>query len=120
MKFLLPIALGVLLISGCTSSQNTLPPLSSVKPGLAAEGTLANEKLIADASKAVFKIVGHSGKGKVITKFVVQKPVGPAGARAWREIWIYDIEGSNQAFIMTFKEAGVSSAVFEIRKFNRL
>ena len=56
------------------------------------------------------------GGNKRVTKFVIQQPVGMPGRKAWREMWIYDIEGANQPFILTFREDGQGSANFEIKK----
>ena len=49
--------IAALALSAC-SSPNRLPPLSSVRPGVAKEGTLANEQLVRDATAALYKIVG--------------------------------------------------------------
>lgn len=106
--FLLIIALA---LSSC-SSPNRLPPLSSVRPGVAKEGTLANEQLVRDATAALHKIVGGT---EPVEKFVVQQPVGPPGEKAWREVWVYDPKGRQQKFIMTFQEDGKGSADFTIK-----
>lgn len=90
-----------------------LPPVSSISQRTVAEGTLANQKLTNDATVALRKIAG--GK-KPVTKFVIQDPVGPKGRKAWREMWIYDIDGAHKPYIMTFREDGKGSAYFEIQK----
>jgi hypothetical protein len=104
--------IGALLISSC-SIPGELPPLSSVRPGVAREGTLANPALAQDASLAIRKITGGN---KRVNKFVIQQPVGQPGRKAWREMWIYDLEGANRPFIMTFREDGQGSADFQIQK----
>jgi hypothetical protein len=103
---------GILLISSC-STPGELPPVSSIRSRTVAEGTLANPALVKDATLAIRKITGGS---KPVTKFVMQDPVGQPGRKAWREMWIYDIDGAHKAFIMTFREDGQGSANFEIQK----
>ena len=104
--------IGVLVISSC-STPGELPPLSSVRPGVASEGTLANPALAQDASLAIRKTTGGN---KRVIKFVIQQPVGQPGSKVWREMWIYDPEGKKQQFIMTFREDGQGSADFKIQK----
>jgi hypothetical protein len=102
----------ILLISSC-STPGELPPVSSIRQRTVAEGTLANPALVKDATLAVRKITGGN---KPVTKFVMQDPVGHPGRKAWREMWIYDIDGAHKPFIMTFREDGQGSANFEIQK----
>jgi len=109
-SILLSLAL-TLSITGCGTSGGELPPLSSVRPGVAGEGTLANSALTRDATLALRK---HTGGNKEIIKFVVQKPVGKPGNKAWRELWVYDMPGAKKQFIMTFREDGQGSANFEV------
>jgi hypothetical protein len=99
-------------ISSCTMP-GELPPVSSIRQRTVAEGSLANPALTNDASLAIRKITGGN---KRVTKFVLQEPVGLPGRKAWREMWIYDIDGAHKPFIMTFKEDGKGSADFEIQK----
>lgn len=73
---------------------------------------MANQTLTRDASLAIRKITGGN---KAITKFVMQDPVGRQGRKAWREMWIYDVDGAHKPFIMTFREDGQGSAHFEIQ-----
>ena len=111
--FLTTIALvSFFLISSC-STPGELPPVSSIRQRNVAEGTLTNPALANDASLAIRKITGGS---KPVTKFVMQDPVGQPGRKAWREMWIYDIDGAHKPFIMTFREDGQGSANFEIQK----
>jgi hypothetical protein len=102
----------LMLISSC-STTGELAPVSSIRPRTVAEGTLANAALANDASLAIRKIAGGN---KPVTKFVMQDPVGQPGRKAWREMWIYDIDGAHKPFIMTFREDGQGSANFEIQK----
>jgi hypothetical protein len=102
-----------LIFTSCSPNTGELPPLSSVRPGNVGEGTLANPVLAQDASLAIRKIAG--GNKKVI-KFVIQQPVGMPGKKAWREMWVYDPEGTPKQFILTFREDGQGSADFEIQK----
>ena len=87
--------------------------MSSVRPGVAKEGTLANPALAQDASLAIRKVAGGN---KRVIKFVIQQPVGQPGKKAWREMWVYDPEGVKKQFIMTFREDGQGAADFQIQK----
>ena len=87
--------------------------MSSVRPGVVSEGTLANPVLAQDASLAIRKLMGGN---KRVIKFVIQRPVGQPGRKAWREMWVYDPEGVKAQFIMTFREDGQGSADFGIQK----
>jgi hypothetical protein len=108
-----PISLiAVLFVSSC-SIPGELPPLSSVRPGVVSEGTLANPALAQDASLAIRKIMGVN---KRVIKFVIQQPVGHPGRKAWREMWVYDPEGAKKHLIITFREDGQGSADFQIQK----
>ncbi len=100
-------------LPNCAPQGGSLPPISSIPPGVASEGTLANHVLAQDASLAVRKLAGGN---KRVTKFVVQKPVGKSGKKAWRELWIFDLEGKPQRFMMTFRENGEGSADFDIQR----
>jgi hypothetical protein len=100
-----------LALSSC-SSPNRLLPLSSVRPSIAKEGTLANEQLVRDTTAAIHKLVGGT---EPVSPFVIQKPVGPPGRKAWRELWVYDPKGRQQQFIITFQEDGKGSADYTIR-----
>jgi hypothetical protein len=114
MKWLFVSPVVALLAASCVSPNNgELPPLSSVGRGVAEEGTLANPVLVRDATAAIRKAM--KGKDAEIVKFVVQQPVGAPGRKAWRETWVYDPEGNQKMFIMTFREDGTGSANFEIR-----
>ena len=97
--------------SSCSSS-NTLAPLSTVEI-VAKEGTLANSVLAKDTSLAIRKLNGDRS-AKVI-KFVLQQPKGAIGRQAWREMWIYDPEGTRRSYVITFREDGQGSADFEIQ-----
>ena len=89
-----------------------LPPISSIKPGVAKQGSLANAKLIADTTSALGSLLGEKLQSSKILKFVIQKPVGTPGNRAWREMWIVPNKGS---YIITFSEDGLSAANFKIK-----
>ncbi|MEM9282168.1 MAG: hypothetical protein AAGA96_10095 [Verrucomicrobiota bacterium] len=100
------------VFTGCVTTQDQLPPLSTVNT-VAKEGTLADHVLAKDASLAIRKIMG--GGSQRVIKFVLQQPVGSPGNMAWREMWVYDPEGTKKAFVMTFREDGQGSADFEIQ-----
>ena len=105
------LLIAALALSSC-SSPNLLPPVSSVRPGVAMEGTLANEQLVRDATTALHKIVGGT---EPFVKFVVQQPVGPSGKKAWREVWVYNLKIRPKQFIITFQEDGKGSADYAIQ-----
>ncbi len=117
MNYKLVLAIAVLLISGCQATSE-LDPVSKIKPGVAKEGSLANVKLIADATAGLEKIIGSSvnNSDTNILKFVIQQPVGEVGSRSWREMWIVQSPKGGTQFIITFKEAGLGAADFEIKK----
>ncbi len=119
MNYLLPTLaiLTTLTLVSCTSQNpNELAPLHTLKPGVCSEGTLCNAQLTRDASAGVRQLMGGDKK---VMKFVLQEPVGPVGAMAWREIWIYDPDGDKQMLVMTFREDGAGSADFSIEKMNK-
>lgn len=109
---LLPL---LVLLAACESTQSGLKPLSQIAPSVAAEGTLANAKLLADASEALYAALkvapDERGQTKIL-KFVIQQPVGPVGKKAWREMWIFMRGGESISFIVTFTEDGTGSADF--------
>lgn len=103
-----------MMLFGCATS-NELPPISQIKPSVAEEGSLANEKLVVDATAGLIESANINADAKII-KFVIQQPVGSAGQRAWREMWIVSPESNPIQFIITFREAGLNAADFEIKK----
>ncbi|WP_444909423.1 hypothetical protein [Microbulbifer sp. TRSA005] len=103
-----------IVLFGCATS-NELPPISQIKPSVAEEGSLANEKLIADATAGLIESANIRADAKII-KFVIQQPVGSVGQRAWREMWIVSPESNPMQFIITFRETGLNAADFEIQE----
>ena len=114
MKLITIIILSGMMLFGCANS-NELPPISQIKPSVAKEGSLANQKLIADTTAGLIQLANIKAEDKII-KFVIQQPVGAAGQRAWREMWIVNPESNSMRFIITFREAGLDAANFEIQK----
>ncbi len=115
MKFRISIILAALVLSACETSTQ-LPPVSQIKPSVAAEGSLANVKLIADTTIGLQKTSPDSNINSTtkILKFIIQQPIGTPGQRAWREMWIVDPEAENKSYVITFKEDGLNAADFEI------
>ena len=113
-KFIAIMIMTSMMLFGCASS-NELPPISKINPSVAEEGSLANEKLIADARAGLIESANIKSDTKII-KFVIQQPMGSAGERAWREMWIVSPESNSMRFIITFRETGLNSADFEIQK----
>ncbi len=112
----LALSLAFLCI-GCQSS-GELKPVSQLAPGVAEEGSLANQQLIRDTTAGLASAIKDSeitSETKVL-KFVIQQPVGEPGSRAWREMWVVDPEGLSRSFLITFRESGLGAANFEIQQ----
>jgi hypothetical protein len=107
------MALLAIMLIGCATT-NELPPVSQIKPSVAEEGSLANEKLIGDTIAGLGKFASITPDSKIL-KFVIQQPVGKSSSQAWREMWIVNPEGASARFVITFKEAGLGAANFEIQ-----
>lgn len=114
MKFIPIMILTGMMLLGCAAS-NELPPISKIKPSVAKEGSLANKTLIADTTAGLIESANVQAGARII-KFVIQQPVGSEGQRAWREMWIVSPNNNPMRFIITFKEAGLNAADFEIQK----
>jgi hypothetical protein len=116
----LALLLPSLFLFSCASADTTggLAPVSRIPAGVSKEGTLANTKLVEDATNALFaKLqIAKDEQPKVkIMKFVIQQPVGSIGKKAWREMWILMKDGkAGHNYIMTFQEDGAGSADFKI------
>ena len=104
------LLISALFLFGCATS-NELKPISQIKPSVAQEGSLANQKLINDATAGLVQNTNISKDAKIL-KFVIQQPVGKVGERAWREMWIVE----DKKFIMTFREVGLNAADFEVQQ----
>jgi hypothetical protein len=80
------------------------------------EGTIANAKLVEDATNALLdelRIPAAERSAVKILKFVIQQPIGATGKKAWRETWILMKEGkAGRQFIVTFQEDGTGAADF--------
>ena len=113
MKWSFGVLTAALLLTGCQTTSE-LEPVSQIKPGVASEGSLANHKLIEDTTSGIETITGISAADSKILKFVIQKPVGKVGSRSWRELWLVKSAESENHFLVTFKEAGLSGADFEL------
>lgn len=112
---LLFVAVGLAACAGQNSGETgleLLPPISNIQPGVSKQGSLANAKLIADTTSALESSLGEKLQSSKILKFVIQKPVGTPGNRAWREMWIVPHIGN---YIITFSEDGPSAANFKIK-----
>lgn len=114
MKCILLVIMTSVMLFGCATT-NELPPISQIKPSVAQEGSLANEKLITDTTAGLIESANIQADAKIL-KFVIQQPVGNVGQRAWRELWIVSPESNPVQFIITFREVGLSAANFEVQK----
>ncbi|MCE9684632.1 YjgB family protein [Shewanella sp. AS16] len=115
MRYFAALAISLALLTGCQSTQE-LKPVSQIKPAVAKEGSLANEKLILDATADLQALTGTPIKSSEVLKFVIQQPVGEVGSRAWREMWVVKTPDGKTQFLLTFKEVGLGAADFEITK----
>ncbi|WP_020580864.1 hypothetical protein [Endozoicomonas elysicola] len=113
MKYITVLAIALALLTGCKTTQE-LKPVSEIKAGFSREGSLANQQLISDATAGLQEITGAPVKSADVLKFVIQQPVGDIGSRTWREMWIMKTSDSTTQFLLTFKEAGLDAADFEI------
>ena len=114
MKYIIALSVVLALLSGCKSTEK-LTPASQIKPGVAKEGTLANAKLTLDAKAGLENVLGSKIKDSELLKFVIQQPVGEAGSRSWREMWIVKTSEDTTQYMMTFTESGLDAADFEIK-----
>lgn len=109
-----------LIGASCQSTSSDLPPISKIKPTASKEGSLANQKLKSDALAGCLEVMKSRGYTQESLPsplaFVIQKPVGKTGSKAWREMWIFNnINIDDNNLIMTFREDGQGSASFEIQ-----
>ena len=118
MKYVIALSLSFAILTGCKSTEG-LAPVSQIKPGVAKEGTLANTKLISDAKAGLEQVVGDTINDSDLLKFVIQQPVGKVGSRSWREMWVIKKANNATQFLITFKEAGLGAADFEIKKMGK-
>ena len=67
-----------LIVSSFCYANEKLGPISKIKPGVASQGSLANEKLIADTVEGFKSKLGSDviNEKTEIIKFVIQNPVG--------------------------------------------
>ncbi|WP_371188916.1 hypothetical protein [Thalassotalea maritima] len=121
MKYGLLLTFAVLLLSGCTTTQD-LPPISQIEPSLAEPGTLASKSLIAQASAGIEKITGTTSANSELVPFIAQQPVGSLGSRAWREIWVVKTPERAMTFLLTFRESNTDStnvAISQLKNIER-
>lgn len=90
-----------------------------MKPTATREGSLANQQLQSDAMAGCLEVMQSRGYTEESLPspmaFVIQQPAGKTGSKAWREMWLFnDINVEDNSLIMTFRETGDGSALFEI------
>ncbi len=109
-----------LVLSGC-QSDGRVEPTPKNNTNMAVKGTLANEKLTADTTAGLKKILGVSAftPETKILKTVAQQPRGNNGARVWRERWFINAPDTKATFLITFTETGASGADFQIKRMNQ-
>lgn len=81
------------------------------------KGTLANAKLIQDTKAGVAGKVASMGCTNLgdVDTYVLTNPVGPLGAREWKERWVVAGCGSHYPVDIEFKEDGHGGADWTIR-----
>ena len=121
-----PCLLAVIAIFHCANpAQSATPspsaPKETLPAGVLRKGSLANEKLITDASvAAVGKLatMGHTVDPHKVTfqPYVVAMPKGRPGSRAWTERWYFTVKGKQVPVTIEFSEDGLGAANYTIRK----
>ena len=81
MKHMAVVPLFIALLTGCKTTEN-LAPVSQIAPGVAKEGSLANETLAADTKARLEEVINSAIDSSELLKFVIQQPVGEVGSRA--------------------------------------
>ncbi len=116
MRLLILLLATAITLVGCRSS-GELRPLSQIPPGVAAEGSLANAKLLVDTTAAIRQIeqTPEADVELDIARFVIQQPVGQPGSLSWREMWIVEPDGNSRQYVITFREDGFGGARFDIQ-----
>lgn len=117
---LLTLVTGI-IISLCSCGPTTGGPgHQDLPPGAVQVGSLANPKLIKDATVGVFQKLmskGHDMKGEhQIMPYVMSKPSGPKGSRSWTEQWYVKVGNDWFPVTIDFKESGARNADWSIRK----
>lgn len=79
----------------------------------AEKGTLADDVLVENIFQAISQVMGEPDK--TIETFIVQQPVIKNKKTAWREYWIFDSEGSNEPFMITFRKNKKGFTDFDIQ-----
>ena len=95
-------------------------PRGPLPPDVVGHGSLANRKLIADASIGAAGALAVKGyrvnpQRTPMTAYVVSMPQGSPGSRHWTERWVYDISGKQVPITINFRESGMGAADYTIR-----
>ena len=108
------LIIAAIAASGCASRDSRPLP-----PGVIREGSLANQKLMADAATAATDSLKAKGcvispKGVPFNQYVVTMPTGVSGSRKWTERWVFLVGNKLWPFTIHFQEDGLGAAHFEI------
>ena len=95
--------------------------LSTLPAGTIRKGSLANQKLIFDASVAASGKLAQMGytydpRRHHFQPYVVSNPRGTPGQRRWTERWIFSIDGKEIPITIDFSEDGLGAANYTIRR----
>ena len=103
----------LLVISLSAFGADEVLPKGTIK-----KGTLANDKLVADAKMGVAAKVGVMGctKPERSEPYVVAMPTGAPGQREWKELWIVSGCNSKYPVHIDFRESGSGAADWTIGK----
>lgn len=114
------------LVSGEVTPARSAPPASETSndvlpAGVLRKGSLANQKLIKDASvAAVGKLatLGHTIDPQKYTfrAYVVALPKGEPGKRTWVERWYFLLKDKQIPVTIEFSEDGLNSANYTIHQ----
>jgi len=110
-----------LVASRPTPSSAAESEISSLPAGTIRKGSLANQKLIFDASVAASGKLAQMGytydpRRHSFQPYVVSNPRGTPGQRHWTERWIFAISGKDIPLTIDFSEDGLGAANYTIRR----
>lgn len=96
----------------CPGDHKPVDPAPSPTAGPLRKGTLANAKLIADATMGVMAKVATLGCEKFDSyePYIVAMPQGKPGSQVWRERWIVHCSNQTYPIDLRFNESGLNAA----------
>ena len=112
--------LTAMCLAACSASPVSQPASSSTpygEPMPIREGTLANAKLVHDATVGVMAKVAALGCSTPdnFQPWVMQEPTGQPGSRVWHEKWVVTGCGNTYPVKIRFNESGMNAADWTIQ-----